>query len=107
MSGTLGDLKSSIEFNQHLTDILGVLKELAMGEYWRLEGEKRRFDKFKASFNSFFAVLNFSNIDHLQRSIIQYHPLFDTTNGQPVFFQRNQLEESNQLLLVPFRDLEM
>ena len=64
MSGTLGDLKKSIEFNQHLTDILGVLKEIAMGEYWRMEGQKRRFDHFKSSFNSFFRVLNFSNIDH-------------------------------------------
>ena len=46
MSGTLTDLKKSLEFNGHLTDILGVLKEIAMAAYWSLEKSKDRFELF-------------------------------------------------------------
>ena len=60
MSGTLTDLKKSLEFNGHLTDILGVLKEIAMGAYWALEKNKRRFDLFKESFDSFFKIHSIS-----------------------------------------------
>jgi F-type H+-transporting ATPase subunit gamma len=60
----LQKLKDELQANLDLTDIVDVLKGIAISEYWALEKRKERFAKFMDAFEGFFHLIDFSTIQH-------------------------------------------
>jgi len=57
-------LKKELEFNTELKQLLEVLKGIAASQFRQLEKRKDRFVKFMDTFEGFFQMIDFSNIDH-------------------------------------------
>jgi ATP synthase F1 gamma subunit len=61
----LEELKTELQINRELTEIVDALKMIAVSEFRVLEEErKRRFRTFLSAFEGFFHMLDFSAIEH-------------------------------------------
>jgi ATP synthase F1 gamma subunit len=61
---SLRKLKEEMQFNTDLSELLDVLKGVAIAEYRLLESRKERFEEFMKEFEGFFQMMDFNTIDH-------------------------------------------
>lgn len=57
-------LREELDLNMDMTELMDVLKGIAMSEFWALAKKQGRFARFMNAFNGFFNILNFSGIEH-------------------------------------------
>ncbi len=57
-------LREELDLNTDMTELMDVLKGIAMSEFWALAKKQGRFARFMNAFNGFFNILNFSGVDH-------------------------------------------
>ncbi|MCK5178583.1 MAG: F0F1 ATP synthase subunit gamma, partial [Candidatus Omnitrophica bacterium] len=61
---TVQRLKEELELNGDLTELMDVLKGIAVAEFWALSKKMGRFTKFMKAFEGFFQMMDFSNSQH-------------------------------------------
>ena len=61
---SLKKLKEELQFNIELTELLDILKGIAVAQYWSLENKKDRFETFLKAFEEFFDIFDFNFVDH-------------------------------------------
>ena len=61
---TVQRLKEELELNGDLTELMDVLKGIAVSEFWALSKKMGRFTKFMKAFEGFFQMMDFSNSQH-------------------------------------------
>jgi ATP synthase F1 gamma subunit len=61
---TLSVVKKDLEFNQGLSSLIEVLKNIAVSQYRILEQKIRAFEKFMLTIESFFEFIDFSQVNH-------------------------------------------
>ncbi|HQP09964.1 MAG TPA: FoF1 ATP synthase subunit gamma [Candidatus Omnitrophota bacterium] len=61
---TIQHLKEELELNGDLTELMDVLKGIAVSEFWALSKKMGRFARFMREFEGFFAMLDFSSSEH-------------------------------------------
>ena len=61
---SLQKLKEELQLNKDLTELLDILKGIAVAEYWALEKKRERFAKFMDTFEEFFHLIDFKSVDH-------------------------------------------
>ena len=57
-------LREELDSSTDMTELMNVLKGIAISEFWALAKKQGRFARFMNAFNGFFNILNFSGIDH-------------------------------------------
>jgi ATP synthase F1 gamma subunit len=62
---TIQHLKEELALNGDLTELMDVLKGIAVSEYWALSKKMGRFEKFMKEFEGFFGMLDFSTTEHI------------------------------------------
>ncbi len=62
---TVQRLKEELELNGDLTELMDVLKGIAVAEFWALSKKMGRFAKFMNAFEGFFQLLDFSTSQHI------------------------------------------
>lgn len=61
---TVQKLKEELEINGNMTELMDVLKGIAVSEFWALAKKQGRFARFMNTFNGFFNILDFSTVEH-------------------------------------------
>jgi ATP synthase F1 gamma subunit len=61
---TVQKLKEELNLNGDLTDLMDVLKGIAISEFWALSKKMGRFTNFMRSFEGFFQMMDFSESQH-------------------------------------------
>lgn len=61
---TLPEIKSDLEFNKNLNDILGVLKGIATAQFMAYQRQVKPFANFVDEVRSFLTGLEFEGVDH-------------------------------------------
>ena len=61
---TVQRLKEELELNGDLTELMDVLKGIAISEFWALSKKMGRFTKFMKAFEGFFQMMDFSSSEH-------------------------------------------
>jgi len=61
---TLPDIKKDLEFNNSLSVLIEVLKNIAVSQFHALEQKLKSYEKFFLTHNSFFEFLDISRIEH-------------------------------------------
>lgn len=62
---TVQRLKEELQLNGDLTDLMDVLKGIAVSEFWALSKKMGRFAKFMEAFEGYFELLDFSASEHI------------------------------------------
>lgn len=57
-------IKEEMQLNIYMSELMDILKGIAISEYWALLKKQGRFKRFLDAFNGFFNILDFSKIDH-------------------------------------------
>ncbi|MCK5082892.1 MAG: F0F1 ATP synthase subunit gamma [Candidatus Omnitrophica bacterium] len=57
-------LKEELELNGDLTELMDVLKGIAVSEFWALSKKMGRFTRFMKAFEGFFQMMDFSASEH-------------------------------------------
>jgi ATP synthase F1 gamma subunit len=61
---TIKKIREDIESNQELTGLVDILKEISAAKFRKAKDRKERFKTFLDSFESFFKIVNLSNLLH-------------------------------------------
>lgn len=61
---TVQRLKEEMELNGDLTELMDVLKGIAVSEFWALSKKMGRFTRFMEAFEGFFQMMDFSASEH-------------------------------------------
>ncbi|MFA5157329.1 MAG: FoF1 ATP synthase subunit gamma [Candidatus Omnitrophota bacterium] len=61
---TLSEVKKDLEFARGLTSLIEVLKNIAVSQYRILEQRIKAFEKFMLTIESFFELIDFSQVTH-------------------------------------------
>ena len=61
---TVQRLKEELELNGDLTELMDVLKGIAVSEFWAMSKKMGRFTKFMKAFEGFFQLVDFSTSQH-------------------------------------------
>jgi len=61
---TVQKLKEELQTNEDLTELMDVLKGIAVSEFWTLSKKLKRFAKFMDAFEGFFQLIDFSTTEH-------------------------------------------
>ena len=61
---TVQRLKEELELNGDLTELMDVLKGIAVSEFWALSKKMGRFTRFMQAFEGFFQMIDFSTSEH-------------------------------------------
>lgn len=61
---TVQRLKEELELNGDLTELMDVLKGIAVSEFWALSKKMGRFTRFMKAFEGFFQMMDFSSSQH-------------------------------------------
>lgn len=60
---SLSESKKALQFNREFTGLIEILKGIAASQFQALVRKKQRFEKFTASFDSFFRLIDLSEIN--------------------------------------------
>ncbi len=62
---TIQHLEEELTLNGDLTELMDVLKGIAVSEFWALSKRMGRFERFMGAFEGFFDMIDFSSSDHV------------------------------------------
>lgn len=61
---TVRKLREEVDLNADMTELMDVLKGIAVSEFWALAKKQGRFARFMNAFNDFLGMVDFSTVDH-------------------------------------------